>query len=81
MDKWIDLAGADYLTDNDKFSMIIFGAMLSPKVTLAGSLEDTPLAVKLLDNRLYMSPNHHVKIHKIHNNCDELTRLMFAFSI
>ena len=25
--KWIDFAGADYLTDNDEFSMIIFGAM------------------------------------------------------
>ena len=25
--KWIDLAGADYLADNDDFLMIIFGAM------------------------------------------------------
>ena len=25
--KWIDFSGADYLTDNDEFSMIIFGAM------------------------------------------------------
>ena len=25
--KWIDLAGADYLADNDEFLMIIFGAM------------------------------------------------------
>ena len=31
---WIifDLAGADYLADNDDFSMIIFGPMLSHKV-------------------------------------------------
>ena len=29
-----DLAGADYLFDNDYFSMIIFGPMLSPKVTM-----------------------------------------------
>ena len=25
--KWNDLAGADYLTDNDDISVIIFGAM------------------------------------------------------
>ena len=25
--KWIDLAGADYLADNDDFSMIIFVAI------------------------------------------------------
>ena len=30
---WIDLAGADYLSDNDYFSMIIFGAITSPKVS------------------------------------------------
>ena len=25
--KWIDFAGADYLTDNNDFSVIFFGAM------------------------------------------------------
>ena len=33
--KWIDLAGADYLSDNNYLSMIIFGAITSPKVTTA----------------------------------------------
>ena len=28
---------------------------------LVGSLEENPLAVKLLDNRLYMSPDSHMK--------------------
>ena len=32
--KWIDLAGADYLTDNDDFSVILFGPITSPKVSL-----------------------------------------------
>ena len=31
--KWIDLAGADYLTDNDDISVIFFGPITSPKVT------------------------------------------------
>ena len=31
--KWIDLAGADYLTNNDDISVIFFGPMLSPKVS------------------------------------------------
>ena len=31
--KWIDFSGADYLSNNDEFSMIFFGAIRSPKVT------------------------------------------------
>ena len=31
-------------------------------ILLVGSLEVNPLAVKLLDNRLYMSPNPNLKI-------------------
>ena len=31
--KWIDLAGPDYLTDNDDISVIFFGPITSPKVT------------------------------------------------
>ena len=32
--KWIDFSGADYSSDYDYFLMIIFGAIISPKVTL-----------------------------------------------
>ena len=31
--KWIDLAGADYLTDYDDISVIFLGPITSPKVT------------------------------------------------
>ena len=31
--KWIDLARADYLTDNDDFLVIFLGPMSLPKVT------------------------------------------------
>ena len=32
--KWIDWAGADYLTDNDDISVFLFGPITSPKVTM-----------------------------------------------
>ena len=31
--KWINFSGADYLSDNDEFSMIFFGVTKSPKVS------------------------------------------------
>ena len=34
MDLQIDFTGADYLTDNDDISVIFFGSITSPKVTM-----------------------------------------------
>ena len=71
--KWIYFSRADYLTDNDEFSMCFFGPMLLPKVTLRYSKLNLKQVVHFI-------PSIIVRSSFFPNLCSAFWRYAFHFS-